>query len=206
MMFPTIWLARHGHRLDFIHPEWFNTAKRRYDPPLSQQGLLQAQELGIRLENENIGHIFSSPFLRGIQTAYPVAEKLHLSIKLESGFSEWLNPEWMTHHPQTHPPELLKKEYPTIDWNYQSCVMPIYPEDEATAMQRTVKTLRQLISNFSEDILIIGHKISVVAITKALVNGNPIVDPRCCCLVKLVYNGNGWDLKLNCDLSHLSWK
>ncbi|MGK7892391.1 MAG: histidine phosphatase family protein, partial [Xenococcus sp. (in: cyanobacteria)] len=34
----TVWIARHGNRLDFVNPEWFNTATRRYDPPLSEDG------------------------------------------------------------------------------------------------------------------------------------------------------------------------
>ncbi|NEO28838.1 MAG: histidine phosphatase family protein, partial [Kamptonema sp. SIO4C4] len=49
-MTQTIWIARHGNRFDFVYPEWFNTAPRRYDPPLSEDGVIQAQELGQRLQ------------------------------------------------------------------------------------------------------------------------------------------------------------
>ncbi|CCQ68032.1 expressed protein [Crocosphaera watsonii WH 0402] len=59
---PTVWIARHGNRLDFVKPHWFNTAKRRYDPPLSEDGFVQAKQLGKRLQKENIGHIFASLF------------------------------------------------------------------------------------------------------------------------------------------------
>jgi hypothetical protein len=37
-----VWIARHGNRLDFVNPEWFNTAERPYDPPLSEDGIEQA--------------------------------------------------------------------------------------------------------------------------------------------------------------------
>ena len=205
-MFQTIWIARHGLRLDFVYPEWFNTAQRRYDPPLSQEGFQQARQLGIRLETQSISHIFSSPFLRGIQTAYPVAEKLNLLIKLESGLSEWLNPDWMTHHPQTYPTQLLKVDYPRIDWSYSSSIIPQYPEDEEMVMQRTAETISQLLTHFSGNLLIVAHKISVVAITRFLTNANSLDEPLCGSLVKLVHNGNGWDLKLNCDISHLKLK
>ncbi len=68
-----VWIARHGNRLDFVNPDWFNTAPRRYDPPLSEDGFIQAKELANRLKLESLKHIFVSPFLRAIKTAYPVA-------------------------------------------------------------------------------------------------------------------------------------
>ena len=96
----TIWIARHGNRLDFVNPEWFNTAERPYDPPLSPDGIVQAQELGQRLVGERIRHIFASPFLRTVQTADRVAQILDLPIKIESGLGEWLNPDWMKSDPE----------------------------------------------------------------------------------------------------------
>lgn len=199
----TIWIARHGNRLDFVHPEWFNTAKRRYDPPLSDDGLIQAQKLAQRLKNSNIKHIFTSPFLRAIQTANPVAEILDLSLKIEAGLSEWLNPDWMSETPQTHPTELLTQSYPRIDWSYQSCVMPQYPETEATMLARSSQTAQKLVSIFKEDLLLVGHSASVTGTTQGLVTGNPEIKTSLCCLVKIVANCDRWLLQLNGDTSHL---
>jgi broad specificity phosphatase PhoE len=81
-----VWIARHANRLDFVNPDWFLTAERRYDPPLSDDGMIQAQQLAKRLNHEKIKHIFASPFLRTVQTANAVAEVLNLPIKLETGF------------------------------------------------------------------------------------------------------------------------
>lgn len=61
-MSSTLYLARHGNRLDFVYPEWFNTAPRKYDPPLSEDGKIQAQQLAQRLIKEKIDYIVSSPF------------------------------------------------------------------------------------------------------------------------------------------------
>lgn len=61
-MSQTVWIARHANRLDFVNPDWFLTAERRYDPPLSEDGIVQAQQLARRLKPENIAHIFASPF------------------------------------------------------------------------------------------------------------------------------------------------
>ena len=200
----TVWIARHGNRLDFVNPEWFNTAERPYDPPLSEDGIIQARQLGKRLKSENIAHIFTSPFLRTIQTAHQVAEILDLEIKLEAGLAEWHNPEWMSKHPAIHPPDYLEKEYPRIDWHYSSKFFPQYPETKTKVMQRTGEIAKQLIAEFSEDILLVGHGMSVSGTTWGLVTGNPKINATLCCLVKVVCEENCWQLKLNGDTSHLS--
>ena len=200
----TVWIARHGNRLDFVNPEWFNTAERRYDPPLSQDGFVQAQELGKRLKTAKIEHIFASPFLRTIQTANEVAEILDLSIKLEAGLSEWHNPEWMSEHPEIQPKEILAQNYPRIDWNYNSLVIPKYPESEAEVNQRTKDVANKIVSQFSDDILLVGHGASVWGTTAGLLGGKPNINASLCCLVKLIRHQNNWQMELNGDTSHLT--
>ena len=203
-MSQTVWIARHGNRLDFVNPEWFNTAARRYDPPLSEDGFWQAAELGQRLKNENISHIFTSPFLRTIQTANEVAQVLNLPLKLEAGLAEWHNPQWMTETPETHPRDCLAKEYPLIDWSYQSCLTPQYPESEADVNQRTGETVKQLVTKFSENILLVGHGASVFGSTQGLVENTPALQVPLCCLTKVVRGDNRWELEFYADTSHLS--
>ena len=202
-MTQTVWIARHGNRLDFVNPEWFNTARRRYDPPLSEDGVIQAGELAARLKQENIAHIFSSPFLRTIQTAHEVARVLDLPIKLEAGISEWLNPQWMDVAPETHPQPWLAQQYPTIDWNYQSFVEPQYPETETQLYQRTTKTIQTLVREFSENILIVGHGASVLGMSKGLVSENLTFKVSLCSLTKIVKDDD-WEIELTADTSHLS--
>lgn len=203
-MSQTVWIARHGNRLDFVNPEWFNTAERRYDPPLSEDGLVQAKQLGKRLIGEGIVHIFASPFLRTVETAFQVAEALDLSIKLESGLSEWLNPEWMTNEPERMPIELLHEKFPRIDTSYRSRVIASYPETSQMVLERTAQTARLLTAEFSDDMLLVGHGASVVGTTQGLVGGTPEVNASLCCLVKLVHQEQKWLMELNGDTSHLS--
>ncbi len=200
----TVWIARHGNRLDFVNPDWFNTAERRYDPPLSEDGLIQAKQLGERLQNEKIGHIFASPFLRTIQTASEVAKLLDIPIKLEAGIGEWHNPHWMSETPEIHPRELLEKDYPYIDWNYTSYQVPNYPEMEVTMMKRMADVIEQLVSQYSEDILLVGHGASVMGLIEGLTQETPIFQPSLCCLSKLVKTGNQWQIEIGGDTSHLS--
>jgi broad specificity phosphatase PhoE len=199
-----VWIARHGNRLDFVNPEWFNTATRRYDPPLSDDGFIQAAELGQRLKSENIKHLFVSPFLRTIQTAHEVAQVVNLPIKLEAGLSEWHNSEWMTESPQIHPQEWLATAYPTINWSYQSQLYPQYPETKANVNQRTAATIKQLLSKYNEDILIVGHGASVFGVTQGLVIDLPDAKIPLCSLTKVVQDADNWNLEFYADTSHLS--
>jgi broad specificity phosphatase PhoE len=203
----TIWLVRHGNRHDFVYPEWFNTAQRRYDPPLSADGFLQAQALGQRLKVENIQHLFVSPFLRALQTANEVAKIINLPLNLEAGLGEWHNQDWMTESPETTPQGVLAAEYPEINarinWNYQSYLHPQYPETEADVNRRTAATIRHLVTEFKQDILLVGHSASVLGITKALVPNIEEAKVALCSLTKVVRHGENWDLEFYADVSHL---
>ena len=204
-MSQTVWIARHGNRLDFVNPEWFNTAARRYDPPLSEDGFIQAAELGQRLKSESISHILASPFLRTIQTANEVAKVLNLPIKLEAGLSEWHNPDWMSESPEIQTQDFLRAEYPLIDWNYKSCVFPQYPESKAEVYSRTAATVKQLLTQFSSDILIVGHGASVFGATKSFIPDTPDFKVSLCSLTKVVRDqDHNWDLEFCVDTSHLS--
>ena len=203
-MSQTVWIARHGNRLDFVNPEWFNTAPKRYDPPLSDDGFVQAAELGQRLRTENIKHIFASPFLRTVQTANEVAKVLNLSIKLEAGLGEWHNGEWMTESPKIQTQEFLTAEYPTIDWSYQAYLYPQYPETIEDVNRRTAATVRQLVFKYDEDILIVGHGASVYGAALSLVKELPESKVRLCSLTKIVSDGARWNLEFYANTAHLS--
>jgi broad specificity phosphatase PhoE len=199
-----VWIARHGNRLDFVNPEWFNTAERPYDPPLSEDGIVQAKQLGQRLVGEKIKQIFASPFLRTVQTANCVADLLDLPIKLESGLSEWLNPAWMKFEPEKLSLDELHKLFPRIDRSYTSRVIAHYPETSENVLERTAETAKYLTTEFSEDMLLVGHGASVVGTTQGLVGGMPEVNATLCCLVKLLRQEQEWVMELNGDTSHLS--
>ncbi len=203
-MAETIWITRHGNRYDFVNPDWFITAERPYDPPLAEDGIIQAQELGKRLKSEKITHLFSSPFLRTVQTAHEVASILDLPIKLEAGLGEWLNPNWMDHAPKIRSCQILAQQFPRIDLNYTSRVIPQYPESETMMKQRTAQIAQQLAHEFEGVLLLVGHGASVLGTAEGLL-GNPVtIHASFCCLTKLVQNKGNWELVLAGDTSHLS--
>lgn len=202
-----VWIARHANRLDFVNPDWFLTAERRYDPPLSDDGVVQAQQLANRLKGEDIAHIFASPFLRTVQTANQVAEVLNLSIKLETGLSEWLNPAWMTEEPERLSTSALVELFPRIDIGYTSRIAAKYPETHEKVRERSGQTARCLANEFfSKNILLVAHGASVLGGAMGLVGeiAKTEVKASLCSLVKVVRQDSQWLLELKGDISHLS--
>ncbi len=202
-----VWIARHANRLDFVNPDWFLTAERRYDSPLSEDGFVQAKQLANRLKGEKISHIFASPFLRTVQTANAVAEVLDLPIKLETGLSEWLNIAWMTEEPVKLSTSAIAKLFPRIDISYTPCVAANYPETYQQMQERSGQTARCLVTEFSpENILLVGHGASVLGATIGLVGeiARTQVKASLCSLVKVVRQHPEWLLELKGDTSHLT--
>ena len=209
-MTQTVCITRHGNRLDFADPEWFKTAARPYDPPLSPDGVVQARELAQRLTAENVRHVFSSPFLRSVETAHEVARVLDLSIKIETGLCEWLNPGWFPAMPEVLPTADLVQQFPRIDPSYRPRVSARYPESGEWALTRAGETAVRLAAEFCENLLLVGHGASVLGATAGLL-GEPAKDAerfllpiRCCSLVKLVGSAGRWVMELAGDISHLS--
>ncbi len=201
-----IWIARHANRLDFVNPDWFLTAQRRYDPPLSEDGHMQAKQLADRLKDEKIHHIFASPFLRTVQTAHAIADVLNLPIKLETGLSEWLNPDWMDEEPERHPIQELLQFYPRIDTSYTPHIAAKYPETRAQVRARSGQTARCLATEYSpENILLVGHGASVNGAVMGLVGDIYTAEKvRLCSLFKLVREHPEWWIELKGDTSHLT--
>lgn len=203
-MSQTVWIARHGNRQDFVDSSWHRTAERPFDPGLSADGILQAKELGKRLQAEKIAHIFVSPFLRTVETAHYVAEALDLSIKVESGLSEFLNPNWFFSTPECLTIDSLSQLFPRVDRSYTSRVIAEFPETEQTALRRAGKVARHLAAEFPQNLLLVGHGASVLGATRGLLEDPVHVSCPLCGLFKLVKQGDEWLMELSGDISHLS--
>ena len=80
-----IFIARHGSRLDDENPDWARQSRRPWDPPLAPRGRDQAGRLAARLGDSGVNFIFSSPFLRALETAEPLADILDLPLQVEPG-------------------------------------------------------------------------------------------------------------------------
>jgi len=65
--------------------------------PWAERGVEQARLAGRALQGKGISKIYTSPFLRCVQTAHAIAEELGgLPVHVEDGMAEYLNPDWCT--------------------------------------------------------------------------------------------------------------
>lgn len=194
-----IWICRHGNRIDFVDPSWKGS-----DPHLSADGVVQAKETGIRLCNEGIQHIFASPFLRTVETAHHIAEALDLSIKIEHGACEWLNPDWFTDSPVYVPLDEMHERFPRIDETYESMFSPKFPESPEELKARCQEASLLLVDTYRSDILIVGHGASVGGFTQGLMGNQHDISCGLCALMKVSRMDGHSTLELNGDASHLS--
>jgi len=202
----TVWTTRHGERRDYVDPMWYKSAANPADTPLSANGRIQARDLGLRLRNEALAHIFTSPFRRAVETAHIAAEILDLPLKVENGASEFLCPEWFLRDPRLTAVEELAREFPRIDTSYSSAVNPVFPEDWETCTRRAARTIQALVANFEGNILVVGHGATKNTMAWGLLNDTPDIRGGFCTLVKLVETAdNGWRMELNGDASYLSY-
>ncbi|ORZ22223.1 histidine phosphatase superfamily [Absidia repens] len=217
-MLKEIWITRHGFREDWVNPAPIYPTGLTHDSQLSVEGLQQAEELGVFLQDKAIQRIYTSPFYRVLQTILPLAKVTQVPIHIDYAMAEWYGeayPEYLL--PTTI--ENQQKLFPELDFqvDYVSSVeVPDGPETVAKCHQRTQKGLDNLIKQLDDEgevstILLSGHAATVITAVRTLMDDpNLAVKSGTCSLAKLVRRsdsdtGSGqWDLVLNGDCSHLS--
>jgi len=138
--------------------------------PLTVKGHTKANQLAHTLKDLKINKIYSSPFIRTLQTINPYIELLknknkNLKINIDYSLSE-------IQHPHIIPPksyQITIPEYIAKNFNYNekynSIIEPTdfdYPENESCVKKRVKKFIMKLIDEYlSKDvnILIVTHQI-----------------------------------------------
>lgn len=200
----TLFIARHGSRIDFEDPTWTERAERPYDPDLSPRGERQAQQLAARIARESIDKVYSSPYRRAVHTAHLCALALHRPVRIEAGFGERLDPAWFSHRPETLSVEELHERFETVDTNYRSLVEPRFPETFDEGRQRFRRTIREVLAGTEGALLIVGHGATVAGVTAALVAeqfGPASGEASLSCIEQ--HNGR-WRIVLHNDSSFIS--
>lgn len=207
-----IWIVRHGNREDFQNPGWARSAERPFDPALSPDGEIQAQELGRSLRDgpnisteraRTIDRIFASPFLRTIQTAAHIADALGLPIYAEPGLGEILPTG------QERPAFLSEREraqrFPRINENYSPVAKLSYPEEAGDGYKRAVAAVQALTVRYpNENLLLVTHAAPVVGIVRGLTGLQDPIKVPLCSIFTLQRNGSSWEILQQADVSHLS--
>eukprot|EP01120_Amphizonella_sp_Union-15-10_P010143 TRINITY_DN4013_c0_g1_i1.p1 TRINITY_DN4013_c0_g1~~TRINITY_DN4013_c0_g1_i1.p1 ORF type:complete len:240 (+),score=16.43 TRINITY_DN4013_c0_g1_i1:90-809(+) len=160
-----IWLIRHAEILEPTDPSFKKSPHIPYDPPLTSRGHLQSHYVGqFFLKRESVAHIFSSPFLRCIETASRIADVLDLSVKVEHGIAARLDPRSYRNRDEDISTAInlqsLKESFPRIDTSYVSRVEGLTSNEALeTVRTRMKKVIKELTEEFRDDgsLLFVGH-------------------------------------------------
>mmetsp|Transcript_4829 Transcript_4829/g.13323 ORF Transcript_4829/g.13323 Transcript_4829/m.13323 type:complete len:218 (-) Transcript_4829:171-824(-) len=167
-----VFLTRHGARIDKEDSSWLRKAGhlRCDDPHLSAGGEQGAAELAARLKEIHtetpVSHIVSSPFVRCIETARPVAEALGLQIKVEPGICEVLS----TFPPGFLDAKQLQEQFEAVDTLYEPVVASEHLSAEygdGQAARRAAQAARAVRERLDGRILFVGHGASCLGIAEA---------------------------------------
>jgi broad specificity phosphatase PhoE len=200
-----LYLVRHGQRLDAVDKQWH--AKQggdKYDSPLSSTGIMQAEQLARRLQDEAIDVIISSPYLRALQTAQPIAEALGMPFYVDAGMGEWQGRAMIPHAPDITPPDERVSQFANLDLSHTTTIWPQYPESVPQVFARYRQAVTRLLDVFDGHLLIVGHGRVVTGTAHVLVGkperefNYPIAG-----ITRLVQTGDTWQIDLNGDDRHL---
>ncbi|KAJ3894984.1 histidine phosphatase superfamily [Lentinula edodes] len=214
-MIETIYIARHGFRLNWVTTNWESPTGLPKDAPLSAFGVAQARELANYFSSLNEDQrptlIFSSPYYRCLQTSQPSAQALGLPIYVEHGISEWYSPVVPNTglHPRPASASSLKAYISEIDSDAWSSIY--YPtrkgEDVDQIHERAHSVLSDLISEVEsrfpnhKRVLLVSHAATVIALARDLAGDRELPLRVGCCTLsefsrKVGGAGSGsWEVK-----------
>lgn len=131
--------------------------------PLNYKGVKNSEMLIDILKNENIDLIFSSPFVRTLQTIYPYSKETNIPINVDYSLSEYHSRRLIDReaYGKYLPNNILK----LFNYNpsYKSLIKPddiYYPETNFDCISRVKSFLRYIIKQYkhtNKNILIVTH-------------------------------------------------
>ena len=87
-------LVRHGASADSVEGETFELVEGQGDPPLSQAGRHQAEQLGLRLAQEPFDALYVTTLQRTVQTAAPLVARTGMTPVVDADLREVFLGEW----------------------------------------------------------------------------------------------------------------
>ena len=87
-------LVRHGASADSVEGESFELVEGQGDPPLSEAGRHQAEQVALRLAHELIDGVYVSTLQRTAQTAAPLVDRTAIAPVVDADLREVYLGEW----------------------------------------------------------------------------------------------------------------
>ncbi|MDM5238822.1 histidine phosphatase family protein [Bacillus cereus] len=148
----TVYVTRHGET------EW-NVAKRmqgRKNSALTENGMLQAKQLGDRMKDLSIHAIYSSPSERTLHTAELIKGERNIPIIADEHFYEINMGIW-----EGQTIANIEKQYPEevhLFWNEPHLFQSTSGENFGSVYKRVIKGIQLLLEKHKgENILIVSH-------------------------------------------------
>ena len=163
-----IYLVRHGV-CDNSH-----TMLGQSDPPLTEEGLAQAELLAKGLAQRGVERIVASPLRRAVQTAQAIADNTGIEIEIDTRLKEiscgaWDGLSW----------DAIEQEDPVTaqrkleDWNN---IAPAGGEEFFTFYRRVTGVWRDIVNHVAGVSVVVAHR-GVNAILKELSHGPGSLEP-----------------------------
>ncbi len=89
-----LWLVRHGASADSLEGESFELVEGQGDPPLSEVGRHQAEQVALRLAQEPFDALYTSTLQRTAQTAAPLVARCGLTPVVDADLREVFLGDW----------------------------------------------------------------------------------------------------------------
>lgn len=196
-MHRTLILCRHAYRDE--------QEDGRFNPPLSRYGAAQSLLLANRLKEIAIDRFYVSPYLRTIQTANTIRDKLGLQYHLSLALGEWLNKEWMTGFPELSSP--FASNEGIMEGEQMECLCPCeyrFPETTEDLDSRC-RRLAKALMRFEGTSLLVTHGVVLVGVC-AEITGKPkgFFNDEVSCLTILACSDGKWDVIENGSVSHIN--
>jgi len=169
-----IYLLRHEDR----------TMDLTFFSPLTKNGLENSNELVKYLEREKINTIYSSPYIRTLQTIYPFSKKYNITPKLDYSIVELYQEDNIPKKSyQVTLPEYISESF-NCDKEYNTLMLPTdveFPENINNFSKRIKSFLKNLIEhNYSSDknIVIVTHQGVIDIILNSISKKNKDIDNK----------------------------
>lgn len=165
-----LYIVRHGQTEYNSKKMWIG----RTDAPLDETGEIQARKLAEKLAETDFEAIYTSPLLRAVNTAAPIA-KLHKNVNLkmnyglaERDFGEW---ECKTREEiEAECPEMFNRE--NDDWFY---IKTPCGESMEQVYKRSTETADKILSQHTNGtILLVTHHLTAKCIIAHLLGLPPV--------------------------------
>ena len=192
-----IYLLRHEDR----------TIDLTFFSPLTKNGLENSVELIKHLEKEKINMIYSSPYIRTLQTIYPFSKKYNINPKLDYSIVELYQEDNIPKKSyQITLPEYISESF-NNDKEYNTLILPNdieFPENVSDFSKRIKKFIKNVIKdNYRSDknIVIVTHQGVIDTILNSISKNHKNIGEKLIDVkypkggLTKIFEGSEWDIK-----------